>query len=295
MPVLEIKKRTQLDDAIELAKRSLNDFTSPKIKRRSRIVPHHESLFIKTFQFFYTGLSEIFAFIRDSPVSFDMGRRSSQREEILKLLRDGKSVASIRSRYPSVGKTTLFRWQQELRSEMLTPEPELRSIDEPVGIPLETQFKFFDPRLLERRRLVWDMHCARVSRKQIATQVSKTFDLPNYKPIDVYRDIQHAYEFVQGEYESDLREQFHLEMENLATCHMRIWPAVQEGDLKAIQVALSISDRRCQILGLHKAQRILFENAVSVAIGEILEVAAKTLDAESYEKLADALRSTIDD
>jgi hypothetical protein len=162
---------------------------------------------------------------------------------------------------------------------------------ESVEIPLEKQFSNFDPNLLERRRQVWELHCARASRRQIATQISKAFNIPHYNEVDVYRDIQHGYQRVLGEYESDIREQFHLEMENLANCHLKIWPAVQKGDLKAIQIALSISDRRCQLLGLDKTQRLLIENSVSTAIAEILDSISGVLDEDAYEKVVGALRN----
>jgi hypothetical protein len=219
-----------------------------------------------------------------------MGKKSSHREEILQLLRDGESIASIRLLYPSVNKGTIWRWQQEVRSEILTPEPELRSIDEPVVKSLERELKDYDPTLLERRKLVWTLHCLRFSRSQIATQIVLKFNLEHYDATTVYRDIQYSYSLYQDEYRADIEQHFHLEMENLGFWQSKLSPAIEQGDIKAIQTALMISKWRCQILGIGKDHKISIDASVDCAIDELLDIAKQTLDKDSYEKLAAKLR-----
>lgn len=71
-------------------------------------------------------------------------------------------------------------------------------------------------------------------------------------------------------------EQIFLELSRLDEMQMSLWPKVEKGDVKAVDVCLKIQQQRIKILGLEKPQQIQIQHSTNyLADPRIIDVIAE--------------------
>ena len=124
--------------------------------------------------------------------------------------------------------------------------------------------------LNRRRARAMELRGQGMTLEAIATIISTEFELPNYDRRRAFEDVDHGLAELNREYQHCTEELRRQELERLEDWLLKLQPKIELGDVRAIDVAVKISDRRCKLLGLDAPIQLMVQQQAESVIDEEL-------------------------
>jgi len=167
----------------------------------------------------------------------------------------------------------------------------LIAIETPPDMPRSSTQKI---NLAERRQRAVNLRKQGATYRAIAKRLAIEFEAESYSESQAFKDVDACLRELNKKQTHDTEEYRRLELERLDEWQARLLPAIQDGDIAAIKVAVQLSDRRCKLLGLDAPLQVKVEELVESELQGFIESLRPVLSPETFREVLHALAAVGD-
>ena len=147
--------------------------------------------------------------------------------------------------------------------------------------------------LKKRRSRVLELRRSGCSLEAISAVIVTEFGIPSYNRSRAYEDIQATLKELSAETSLNAEQYRTLELERLDNWQSTLQSQIEAGNTRAIDTAVKIRDRRCNLLGINAPIQLMVTERADAIVDKELKtfmIAVKELISESaYGELMDAV------
>jgi hypothetical protein len=147
--------------------------------------------------------------------------------------------------------------------------------------------------LQSRRSRVMHLRKTGATLETIAALISTEFELPNYDRRRCFDDVDAVLSELNETCSHSAEEYRRQQLEDLDSLRFKLEPAIQKGDIKAINSAVGIIDRKCKLLGLDAPVQLMVkqqaEAEIETELRSFLAQVEAIVSPETFSNLMDAV------
>ena len=145
------------------------------------------------------------------------------------------------------------------------------------------------PQIMARRLRAIELRKTGLSLEKIAAVIREEFQNPSYNRGRAGEDVNAVLKELKKASVQDANELRQMEVERLDDYLARIFPQIKTGSIRAVRLGVSISERRCKMLGLDAPVQVQVEEIVNRELSSLIDNLEPLLSREVYEQVLEAI------
>lgn len=148
--------------------------------------------------------------------------------------------------------------------------------------------------LIENRRCrVVELRSDGMTLKAIAETIRSEFKLPNYSKQRAHDDFLAALSDAKKLTDTKIAAYREIEEMRLDIMLSKLWPGIEASDIKSINAAVKVCNRRAHLLGLNATIQTVAEDKTKAELNAVVDKLEEHLSPKTYEQVLEIISEQI--